>query len=376
MKKLIALMLALTLLLCGCGAQPEEPTNAPATETQTATGEAQAPTQQTEATEEPTEEATTEPAEPVYTNPLNGEILEEPYTGRIFAASISNVREAIPHVGIQDAEIVMEMFVNDSIVRCLALYTDITSVDVVGPIRSLRLMFSDLSAHYDLVPCFAGGSDYVINDFQKQNLDGVHVDRWECMQYGASFRDKNRNTIPGLTYENTLMLDTDVLVDYAESKGVELTRDERDYGLLFTEDGIPQDGEDAKEINIRFQYRNTIKDTTMKYDEELGKYVFWQYGKMMTDGTTQEPETFQNVVIMDAPMTLQYAEGASYYKADFLQGGSGYYACGGKIIPLTWTCEGEDQPFRFFDQDGEPLAFNVGNSYIAIVPVDSPVSYE
>jgi hypothetical protein len=62
--------------------------------------------------------------------------------------------------------------------------------------------------------------------------------------------------------------------------------------------------------------------------------------------------------------------------ADFVAGGTGYYACGGKLIPLTWTCDGEDQPFRFFTESGEPLAFGVGNTYIAIAPVDSPVVCE
>ena len=92
MKRSIALILVLTLLLCGCGGQKAEAT--PAQTTPVAA----------ETTAEPTTEATTEPTtvptEPiVYRNPVNGELLDEPFTGRIYANTVSNLRENLPHVG-------------------------------------------------------------------------------------------------------------------------------------------------------------------------------------------------------------------------------------------------------------------------------------
>ena len=101
----------------------------------------------------------------------------------------------------------------------------------------------------------------------------------------------------------------------------------------------------------------------MEYNPDTGKYTYWQYGKMMADQITEEPEEFRNVVTMFVPMTTI---GHNYHSADFLQGGTGYYACGGKIIPITWTCSGDKEPFRFFTESGEPLAFGAGNTYIAI----------
>ena len=74
---------------------------------------------------------TTEPA-PVYVNPLNGEILDAPFTGRIFANTVSNLADNIPHVGVVKADMLIECYVNmDSVVRCLALFTDIDSVPPV-----------------------------------------------------------------------------------------------------------------------------------------------------------------------------------------------------------------------------------------------------
>ena len=109
----------------------------------------------------------------------------------------------------------------------------------------------------------------------------------------------------------------------------------------------------------------------MKYDPELGEYAYWQYGKRMEDGQTGEPEAFENVVIMMTKISKR----ESYHVADFVAGGDGYYACGGKLIPMKWHCDDEHSPFYFTTVDGEPLNFGVGSSYFAIAPLDSPVVY-
>ena len=56
--------------------------------------------------------------------------------------------------------------------------------------------------------------------------------------------------------------------------------------------------------------------------------------------------------------------------------GDGYYACNGKIIPIRWSRGGYRDPFVYTLADGTALELNVGNSYIAIVPLNSPVDYE
>ena len=91
MKRIFALMLALMMLLSGCGGKTETP------KVEATQPAATVP----ETTEEPTTEPTTEPTEPpVYRNPLNGQIIDEPYTDRLFACTISNMQENLPHVNL------------------------------------------------------------------------------------------------------------------------------------------------------------------------------------------------------------------------------------------------------------------------------------
>ena len=364
MKKLIALLLIASLILCGCGASTPAATEATAAPTE-------APA--TEATEAPTEttEAPTEPPV-VYRNPLNGEVLDEPYTGRIFAVTISNIRDALPHYGTMEADILMEMWVNGSIIRDLALYTDVSKAEAIGSVRSDRLMFNQIVKMYDAVLADAAGSDQVLNDARNTGVNRMTIDTGDSTDYSYRAKDRVFTFKPESKYEHTLFAKGAGLLDFAQKKGFSVTQPaDKDYNLHFTEDGTPE-GETANSVNVTFTYRNNKKDTTMVYDESLGKYVYNQYGKAMVVGDTEDPECFTNVIIMLADIT----RGDVYYTANFTNGGTGYYANGGKIIPITWGCDGEESPFWFKTVDGQDLELGVGNTYMAIAPQASEVFYE
>ena len=356
MKRIIALTLLLALLLCGCGnAAPAETTAAP-----------------TEATTEPTTEPTTVPTEPpVYYNPLNGEILDAPFTGRLHAHTISNMAENMPHVNLVKADVVMEMYANmNNIVRCLALYSDIASVEAIGSTRSTRPIFNDICQHYDLILSHAGGSDTALSDATNRGVEHFNIEAWEVQEVvTTSYRDKEYRR----SLENSLFGIGSGIKAYAEAQGWPMEM-ERDYGFRFAEDGngTPVDGEWADRIDLTFVYKQAKKDTDMVYDRELGKYVWHQYNKEMTDQITGEKEAFTNVIYMQTNIT----NNGIYHAADFVAGGTGYYANGGKIIPITWTCADEDSAFEFFTQNGEPLLMGQGNTYIAICTPESPITWE
>ncbi len=368
MKRIIALSLVLALLLCGCGGKAEE--NGPASTTAA-----------TEAAVEPTTEPTTAPTtEPpvVYFDPLNGEILDAPYDGRIFASTVANTYDCLPHVNVQKADILMECFVNGSVVRCLALFSDVDDIEAIGSTRSTRLMFNDIAQHYNAILSHAGGSSFCIKDANERGLAHYNVDslmrQGDVLMQGTAYRDKEH---PQIKYgsANLYAIGPGVKA-FAESQGVQVSgMPETDYGLTFVEDGTPAGGEDAASVTVILTFGKSMKDTSMVYDAEKGKYVYHQYNEEMKDLFTGEPETFQNVVIMHANITDVPYSGTFYHSADFVAGGTGYYACGGKIIPITWTCDSETSPFRFFHEDGTPLSFGQGNTYIAICTPESEVTW-
>lgn len=364
MKRTIALLLILTLMLSGCGAttaaptEPEVitlPTEATAAAETTAS---EAATEAAEAAEETTEATEPRPLE----NPLNGEVLDAPFTDRIFASTISNMKENLPHVNMVKADVVMEMFVNNTIVRCLALFSNIEEAEAIGSTRSTRPIFNQIAQHYSLILSHAGGSPLALEDAESRGIENFNIDSWTVAQAGTSYRDTEYKR----AYENTLFGIGSGIKAYAEAQGYPMTL-EKDYGFRFTDDGTPADGEDAGEITITLAYQGNIKkDTVMKYDAETQKYVYNQYDMEMHDQITDEVESFRNVIVMFAPMETMDI----YYKADFNAGGNGYFACGGKIVPITWTCDGDTEPFRFFNADGTELELGRGNTYIGISNVN------
>lgn len=364
MKKCIALLLVLSLGLTGCALVPARttmPTEAPTTEATAA------PT-----TEEPTTEPTTEPA-PVYTNPLNGQTLDAPYTGRVVAVTISNIHDALPHYGTMGADILMEMWVNGSIIRDLALFSDITKAQEVGSVRSIRPMFSQIVKHYDAVLLDASGSDQALAHASSLGIQHINVDTYDGTAYSYRNMDRDFTFKPASKLEHCLFVKPEGVEALLADRGYATTQPEdKDYGMTFAENGTPEGGETANTVTVALTYRNNIKNTSMVYDESLGKYVYNQYDTAMVDGSTGEPECFTNVIVMLSDISMD----GIYYTANFTAGGTGYYANGGKIVPITWTTDADDAPFRFFTADGQPLSLGVGNTYIAVAPEGSPVAYE
>lgn len=351
MKRWIALLLAL-LMLSGCGAQEPEETTVPAAETTIVT--------------EPTTEPTTVPTEPpVYRNPLNGEILDEPFTGRVVAHTITNTQDALPHVNAVKADILVEAYVSRGVVRCLGLYTNIGEIEAIGGTRSTRLLFNQIAQIYDAVLIHGGGFGMVLEDADNKGLDHFNIDslyrQADPIAQKVAYRDKQYKRYA----PNDLFGYGPGIVEYLESQNVRLTQPaDKDYYLNFVEDATPVDGEIADEVIIYYGF-NT-KNTVMKYNPDTGKYVYHQYGKVMTDQITGEEEAFNNVLILVAGMYENYI----YSEATFQTGGTGYYACGGRIIPIVWECEKESNPFRCMTLDGEPLQINVGNTYMGIIGLE------
>lgn len=374
MKRLVPLLLILSLVFCGCGdAAPEETaapsvTQAPATEM---------PATVAPATEEPTEvptEAPTEmPAEPptepsVPTNPLTGEILETPLESRAFAVSVNNIQGAMPLHGVSKADLFFEMFINDYCTRGLAVYSDLSRVDHVGSVRSLRYNFTDLCQIYDAVVVHAGASDQVLADLRTRGVNNVNA---AADAAGYHYRDQERLDA-GYALEHTLMVRGEWTVAYAESRGVRVTRDpEKDSGLRFRQDGTPE-GQTANRVIIDLIHGPITKQTIMEYSETEGKYLFRQYGKAMYDDAENRNICFENVVVM---LCNVYDDGV-YHVAELVGSGDGFFACGGKLVPIRWIHENMEDPIRFTLTDGTPLELGVGNTYVAVAPLTSEISWE
>lgn len=371
MKRLFAIFLAICLLLSACVAQPQ-PTEAPTETTRVTEAPTEPPTTAPPPTEAPTDPPeTVPPTEPpiLYPNPLTGEENGKPATDRAFAVVINNIRQATPQHGISQADMIFEILAEGGVTRCMALFSDLSDVEKLGSIRSARTYFISLAQAFDSILVHVGGSTYAYNDFKTTGWP--HLDALSGSSAAYFYRDQGRLNA-GYAYEHTLFTSGPSILTFAEKRKLDIVREDGvDYGLTFAGDGTPVTGEAATDIQVRF--RKGGKLTQLVFNQETGKYDSYEYNKEYIDGNTGEGMAFTNVLVLQAAMTTDSAGYRVFYT--LTGSGKGYFACGGKIVPIKWQRSGATSPFAFTLKDGTPLTLGQGTSYVAIVPNGSPLEY-
>ncbi|MGE4353045.1 MAG: DUF3048 domain-containing protein [Oscillospiraceae bacterium] len=347
MKRLLILLLVLTMLLPGCTKRPE--VSAESSEEPTATV---SPTP----TSTPTPTPTPEPIR----HPLTGEIIDEPLTDRPLAIMINNHNLAQPQCGIASADMIYEVLAEGGLTRMMLIVTDPTSAERFGTMRSLRPYYLEIGLSYDAVIVHAGGSDQAYSDVKTKgadNLDGVRGANAGSYYYRDPARIPN-----GL--EHSLFISSENILKYAQERGISLTSDTPyDFGLSFSDDATPANGESAEKIALTFA---SWKESDFTYDSADKVYYMSQYGSDYKDGDTGEKVGFTNMMVLEAP--TRTLDNYGRLGIDLVGEGNGYFFCGGKYIPIIWHRDAEGEQFYYTLKDGSELTLGVGRSYIGIVP--------
>ena len=353
MKRTVTLLLVLCLLLCACGSKAEVP------ETSN--------TETTAATTEATTEATV--SDGVCRHPLTGQVLDAPYTGRPTAVVINNLKAAMPQSGISQADMLYEFETEGGITRMLAIFSDLTNVGSIGPIRSDRTYFNNIVSSYDIPVVHCGGGSRAL----KGQYDRGHtLEKWDHIDqvsYGSYFYRDTQRRQQGYAYEHTLFTTGEKLINALEKLNFNtITEEGVDYGLNFSED-VSVSGETANQITVKFHGK---KETSFTYDADNGLYLASQYGNKHMDAAANKQMAYKNVLVIQAKQDRikdgKYTR--SYY--DMIGEGKGYFACNGQMIPMQWSRKTVTDPFVYTMEDGTPLTLGVGTSYIAVVDTEAP----
>lgn len=365
MKRKLALLLALCLLLCACGRQPNQ-TDSTGSSTQDSTEDT---------AQKNTEEATlhTEATKPVvrYRHPLTGAPLETPWSGQVTAVMINNLKKAMPQKGISQADIFYEIEVEGDITRCLAVFSDLSKVSDIGPVRSARTVFNSVAVSFEAPLVHCGGSPGLAL-VGRYGASNDRIANWEHIDQAYNgnyfYRDYERYN-SGYAWEHVLFTTGEKLQAAMEANGY-YTPSQSSYGLEFAEN-VQLDGEAATEITVKFKGGKT---TTLTYNADTGLYKLYQHGQDHVDGNTGEVVTFKNVIAIYTDQW--YAPDGMHKFYESIGSGEGYAAINGKIVPIRWNREGLRTPYTYTLEDGTPLTLDVGTTYVALVGTRHPISYQ
>ena len=362
MKRITCLLCALLLLLsAGCGSKNPDPTAEP---TQTV------PVSAAPETPEPTPTPTPEPA---FHHPLTGLPCEEDLSQkRPVAVMLNNLKAAQPQQGNSQADIIYELLAEGGITRMLAVYLEPEGLGLIGSVRSARQYYWEIAQGHDAVYIHAGASPEFYET--KKNLGLFTVDGvngyYSSRDAGMFWRDRDR--IPGhhYDYEHSLLTSGEAITAMLASRGLEEHSGGYAYEMTFADDGAPAGGVSAATVTVPF---STYKTGVFRYDADHGVYLVEEYGAPYIDGNDSAQVAVTNVLVLQTSIVV--LDDAGRIRVD-LSSGKGWFACGGRMIPIKWEKGGADSQLRYFTENGEPLALGRGKSYVCITPASQTVTAE
>jgi hypothetical protein len=290
------------------------------------------------------------PAPPPPTSPFTGEVLEDGKTKPVLVIKVDNTSSALPHEGIDAADIVYVEQVEGGITRLAAVFSS-TLPKAVVPIRSARETDAELLTTFGKVPvAFSGAVDSVHRLVQSSGLQDISQDMGGDGYYRVSGRYAPYN-LAGTPSE---------LIKRAKKVQA------RDIGFRFG--ALPVGGKPVEEISAAYA------GSRVSFDYNAKKNT---YGYSLNGEADQVPGKAQvaadTVIVQSVPVgTVSRADGAGTTVPFMKTTGSGKAKVfrDGQMFKVRWTRQGKNAPTQFTTPDGADFPLNVGKVWVVLFPDD------
>jgi hypothetical protein len=289
-------------------------------------------------------------------NPLTGLPVPDPSVlkRRPLMVRIGNDVGARPQRGLNEADMVYEEITEWWITRFSAIYLSQTP-EMVGPIRSARLINLQLAPQYGAALAHSGGSDPV---------------RWEISQAPITnldqfFSPDPYEHLPNEGWQTRAVFKPQVARAYLAKKGWEAAVPLQ--GFLFSD--TVEGGEPGE--NIYIYYPRSTCFTEWHYDAATGKYLRWIIGSPLMDAIDGKQVSAANVIVYFAEHQdtdiVEDSNGATSVRIIVNGRGPAWFFRDGKLNKGFWETDGTRTPF-FTYEDGRPYSLKPGNTWVEVVP--------
>lgn len=315
-------------------------------------------------------------------NPLTGLPVANPENLRLPPALVSVTNfppTARPQAGLSFSPIVFELYIGDGMTRYLAMFygdypqsiVDDQSADLaeemtagipepsIGPVRSGRIPYEHIRKLYNGFIVMASAYSRVAD----QLLDYVNV-------FGDDQSDQNSAMIP-----------VEAVEAIAKDSGKDLG--EAALGGMVFDEIPPEGGKDGQSIWLYYAFKNQV---FWRYDAVDGSYHRWQDNAdgetfiEQTDRLTGETLGFENVIVL---LVDHQVEQEYFIDLDLLyvKREKALIFRDGEVHQAYWTTKSEEyeqttgklRPIRFIDAEGNPFPLKPGQTWIELIPTNSPI---
>jgi Protein of unknown function (DUF3048) N-terminal domain/Protein of unknown function (DUF3048) C-terminal domain/Bacterial Ig-like domain len=245
--------------------------------------------------------------------------------------------------GLQAASIAFEYVTEGGITRLSALFTNVP--DVVGPVRSGRLISFKLTRHYRGLNYFSGLSAGSFGVLQQDPVPTLFDTQ------GVYYRSQSR------VAPNNL---------YINGSSVKAYQDVQvpPYALVTgTPQALPEDG--ATSISV------PEHNSTYAYEPATGTYLKTEDGHLMSDALVNQPLHIQLLVVMHTSETItnivEDVGGGHGRDFDTESGGAAEIYFQGKKAAGRWSTPNRNSPFVFTLSSGQVLTLPKNLVWVDIV---------
>lgn len=374
MRVMLLLAFSTVLLVTGCGKKDDEAIQEPAA------GEyAEIITDQElvgEAAPE-VDEYVEELPKGMVRSSLTGEIISKDLAKmRPIAIMLPTDKAAQPQYGIGNAGVLYECMEEGDMSRQMAIIEDWQQMQTLGNVRSCRDYYVYWAMEWDPILVHFGGPYYLADVTSRpdvHNITGCAVNSTTSAPGANAFYRSNDKVVPHNAYttgENLVKacekLEYDLVHDWDVYRDAHFTYNTKSKNTLAEVDG----NFDAQEVSLKKAFPYTKSGLT--FNAETGLYEKSLYEAPQKDGGTGELLTFENVVIQFTHYEVRDAKGYLAFQCHDDQH-DGYFITNGKAVHIRWNKSGDYSPTRYYYDTLDPVEFNIGKTYIAVVQDDRPV---
>ncbi|NPV58002.1 MAG: DUF3048 domain-containing protein [Anaerolineae bacterium] len=301
---------------------------------------------------------------PEYINPLTGLAVNDPtiMNRRPVLTKVSNYPPSgRPHAGLSYADIVFEYYIGEYTNRFLALYYS-NNAPSAWPLRSGRLIDPQLTLMYGGILVY-GNAD--------PRVDAVIV-----RDLGERALSFNMSPCPPICGDAThsvagVYVDTAAVSEYADRHGIDNQRPNL-TGMLFDK-RVPTSSQLAISLEVNYISWNRGE---WRYDADSHRYLRWieswdegtKYPLIpLVDKINGQQIAFDNIVLVFSTYVEYNPTLHDVLIWDSSEPQRAILMRDGIIQEGFWQSIGRTNPIRFTDEDGMPMRFRPGNTWMVIV---------
>ncbi|SHE41953.1 DUF3048 domain-containing protein [Clostridium fallax] len=282
-------------------------------------------------------------------SPYSGSLLNDNSKNNIpFMAIIENSKAARPQSGLSQAEIVYETLAEGGIPRFLALFYK-NQPNKIGPIRSIRPYFLDISNEYNLPIAHCGGSEEALasisSDTSSKTIDEI--------KNASYFWRENKLSPP-----HNLFTSSDKITKYISEKKIKYDT----FSPIIFDDEFWKNNKSSSCTSLYLK-QSSGYNTSYKYKDN--KYYKFMDGKEAIDSLNNKPLSFDNIVIQKAKTKVKDDKG--HLEINFIGEGDAFVISKGKVQNVKWKKKDKNSSTELLDKNNNKIPLSSGHTIWHII---------